>query len=118
MSKFRQTNSFAKRSEESLRVRNKFPGRIPIVVERASGDTSPDIDKCKYLVPCNLRISDFFHIIRKRLHLQPDEALFFFTENYASPCMQHFLSEVYRDNANEDGFLYLTYTAESAFGHL
>ena len=49
MSAFKQKFSFQKRLEESNRIIDKYPDRVPIIVERASNTSDiPVIDKQKY----------------------------------------------------------------------
>lgn len=35
MASFKDTHSFESRKDESNRIKEKFPGRVPIIVERA-----------------------------------------------------------------------------------
>ena len=42
------------RREESQKIRRKYPDRIPVVVEKVSNSSIPDIDKRKFLVPSDL----------------------------------------------------------------
>jgi hypothetical protein len=56
----------------------KYPDRIPVIVERLSTSFLPLIDKNKYLVPNDLTVYHFVYIIRKRLSLDSTESLFLF----------------------------------------
>ncbi len=69
----------------------------------------------KYLVPADLCYGQFLHVIRKRLKLQPDQAIFLFCCNHLPPASM-LLSQVYKQYADEDGFLYIQYASESTFG--
>ena len=40
-----------------------------------------ELDKKKYLVPSDLTVGQFYFLIRKRIHLRPEDALFFFVNN-------------------------------------
>ena len=44
-----------------------------------------DLDKKKYLVPSDLTVGQFYFLIRKRIHLRPEDALFFFVNNVIPP---------------------------------
>ena len=49
---FKSIHSFETRFQEASRIRQKFPGRIPVIVERLEkSKTIPLIDKQKFLVP-------------------------------------------------------------------
>lgn len=75
----------------------------------------PDIDKAKFLVPSDLTVGQFVYVIRKRLSLPSDRALFLFLGNVLPPTSQ-LMSEAYAQHADEDGFLYVRYSGESTFG--
>jgi GABA(A) receptor-associated protein len=75
------STDFEKKYNESKRVRDKYPERIPVIVGKAKGCNLNDIDKKKYLVPCDLTIGQFISIIRQRIKLSPDKAIFIFINN-------------------------------------
>ena len=113
---FKEKNLFETRLQESTKIRNKFPERIPTIVERSSQCKNiPEIDKQKFLVPRDLTIGQFIYIIRKRLILPPEKALFIFINN-TLPVSGSLMSELYAYHADKDGFLYVTYTGENTFG--
>ena len=114
---FRTSHSFQDRAEESRRILEKFPGRIPIIVERAkhSAANLPPIDKQKFLVPGDLTLSQFIFIIRKRLSLESDQALFVFLKG-TLPTTGVLVRELYAQYKDPDGFLYMDYCGENVFG--
>ncbi len=75
----------------------------------------PDIDKAKFLVPSDLTVGQFVYVIRKRLSLASDRALFLFVGNVLPPTSQ-LMRECYQQHADSDGFLYVRYSGESTFG--
>ena len=76
-----------KRKLESQRVLERYPSRLPIIVERTQNNdpTLPDIDKKKFLVPFDLTVGQFFYVVRKRLKLAADQALFFYAGGELAP---------------------------------
>lgn len=112
---FKESHPFDKRVAESRRIREKFPGRVPIVVELGAKSELPPIDKSKFLVPGDLTVGQFIYIIRKRLILPPDQAMFIFCGN-TLPMTSQLMRELYYQHYDDDGFLYITYTGESTFG--
>ncbi|XP_075897252.1 gamma-aminobutyric acid receptor-associated protein-like 1 [Nelusetta ayraudi] len=103
------------RRAEGERVRAKHPDKIPIIVERAARSRAPDVDKKKYLVPSDLTVGQLCFLIRQRVSLRPEEALFFFVNNSLPPSSSP-LSAVYEEHHEEDLFLYMTYSNESVYG--
>lgn len=53
--------------------------------------------------------------IRKRIHLRPEDALFFFVNNTIPPTSAT-MGQLYEDNHEEDYFLYVAYSDESVYG--
>jgi GABA(A) receptor-associated protein len=104
------------RLEESNRIREKYPNRIPVIVEMKEQSVDvPDIDKKKFLVPNDLTVSQFIFVVRKRIQLPAEKALFFFIDD-TIPSTNNLMSKLYTDHKDEDGFLYINYTGENTFG--
>lgn len=113
-SKFKKEHDFHKRKREASRILAKYPDRVPIICERAN-KSIVDIDKHKYLVPRDLTVGQFVYIIRKRIKLEPEKAIFCFINNRLPPTSA-LISEVYERCKDDDLFLYITYSGEHTFG--
>ena len=107
--------SFEERIKESTAIKKKYPERYPIIVEKHKSCELPTIDKCKYLVPKDMQFSQFIFIIRKRINLRPETAIFL-TVNGNLITGSTPINRVYEENVNKDGFLYVVYTSENTFG--
>ncbi|KAL2649561.1 hypothetical protein R1flu_017689 [Riccia fluitans] len=116
-SSFKKEHPLEKRQAEASRIRNKYPDRIPVIVERAEKSDIPDIDKKKYLVPADLTVGQFVFVIRKRIKLSAEKAIFIFVRNVLPPTAA-MMSAIYDEHKDDDGFLYLTYSGENTFGDL
>lgn len=112
---FKTKTSFEARRNECLRVREKYPSRVPIIIEKNPGSSLPNIDKSKYLVPQDQTIGQIITVIRKRIEIKHNEAIFVFINNVL-PCMSESIINVYNKNKDNDGFLYITYSGENTFG--
>lgn len=53
---FKEEHGFEKRKAESEKIREKYPDRIPVIVEKVERSDIDDIDKKKYLVPSDLTV--------------------------------------------------------------
>tara|TARA_Y100000389_G_scaffold201575_2_gene244614 strand:- start:2906 stop:3253 length:348 start_codon:yes stop_codon:yes gene_type:complete len=115
MNNFQNKYSFDKRKEESDNVIEKYPDRIPIIVQKHKTTDLPEVDKCKYLVPKSMSITQFSFIIRKRIKLEPSQAIFISINNKLVGSSKT-ISELYHEEKNDDGFLYIIYTGENTFG--
>jgi GABA(A) receptor-associated protein len=112
---FRQDHDFEKRKAEALRIREKYSDRVPVIVEKSEKSDIPNIDKKKYLVPADLTVGQFVYVIRKRIQLSAEKAIFIFVDNVLPPTGA-MMSTIYDENKEEDGFLYVTYSGENTFG--
>lgn len=115
-SAFKAQNPFDKRKAEAQRIRAKYPDRIPVISEKAEKSSIPDIDKKKYLVPADLTMGQFVYVIRKRIKLPPEQAIFVLVNNTLPPASA-LMSDIYKSHKDEDGFLYVTYSGENTFGN-
>lgn len=114
---FKKEFRFEDRIAEARRVLSKYPDRVPIICERSltAGNDCPIIDKRKYLVPRDLNIGQFLYIIRKRLRLPPEKAIFLFVDN-TIPSTTSLIDQVYYTHKDADLYLYMTYAEENVFG--
>jgi GABA(A) receptor-associated protein len=116
-SSFKTDHPLEKRKIESTRIRDKYPDRIPVIVEKAPSSDVPDIDKKKYLVPIDLTLGQFIYIIRKRITISADKAIYVFVHHTLPPTAASMLTlyDAYKD---DDGFLYVTFSGENTFGQV
>ena len=63
-----------------------------------------------------MTIGQFIAIIRQRIKISPDKAIFIFINNVLPPVSATMIN-VYNEMKNEDGFLYIYYNGESVFGY-
>uniref|UniRef100_A0A8C9Y9H2 Gamma-aminobutyric acid receptor-associated protein-like 2 n=1 Tax=Sander lucioperca TaxID=283035 RepID=A0A8C9Y9H2_SANLU len=99
----------------SAKIRNKYPDRVPVIVEKVSGSQIVDIDKRKYLVPSDITVAQFMWIIRKRIQLPSEKAIFLFVDKTV-PQSSITMGQLYEKEKDEDGFLYVAYSGENTFG--
>ena len=115
MDQYKKTNPEEKRISECSRILNKHPDRVPIIVCKDKSCDLPDIDKQKYLVPKDMSLGQFIYVIRKRIKLNPEMALFVLVNGTLQPSNK-LLEDIYENNKDIDGFLYIVYTSENTFG--
>jgi len=113
-SKFARDTIFAKRLGEAEDKLKEFPDRVPVILEAAKSATV-ELDKRKYLVPASVTVAQFLQIVRKRVKLSPEQAIFLFVDNTLPP-MSQLMSQLYQTHAANDRFLYIVYSTESTFG--
>ncbi|XP_015280056.1 PREDICTED: microtubule-associated proteins 1A/1B light chain 3C [Gekko japonicus] len=115
---FKQRKSFASRMEEVIGIREKFPTKVPVIVERYQRERYlPLLDKTKFLVPQELTMTQFITIIRGRMGLGSTQAFYLLVNNKTLASMSLTLAEIYQDYKDEDGFVYMTYASQEMFGY-
>ena len=112
---YKKEKSFEERFNESTKIMEKYPDKIPIIVSKCSKSHLNNIDKNKYLVSNDMILSQFIYTIRKRIKLEASEALFFFIDNTV-PKNSAPIGELYNLHKDKDGFLYITYNSDNTFG--
>lgn len=145
--------SLERRKEQAKRIREKYPDRIPIIVERrnpreissASGgfrtwissywiksqegeektknkDKDPPISSpkfIKYLVSNDMSLRQFLFLVRKKEKLKQEESIVFYGLNnriLSGVSLDVTVAQLYKEERDEDDFLYLCYTPENTFG--
>ncbi|KAI9127794.1 hypothetical protein K1719_000787 [Acacia pycnantha] len=104
-----------RRKDESAKIKEKHPDRLPVIVDRADKSDLTRINKNKYLVPADITVGQFVYIIRRRIKISSEKAIFVFV-NSTLPSTASLMSAIYEKHKDEDGFLYLTYSGENTFG--
>lgn len=105
------------RRDEVAGIRAKFPSKVPVIVERYHKERDlPLLDKTKFLVPQELTMSQFVTIIRNRMQLSATQAFYLIVNNKSLASMSMTLAEVYKEEKDEDGFLYMVYASQEMFG--
>ncbi|KAG6480974.1 autophagy-related protein 8i-like [Zingiber officinale] len=112
---FKQEFTFEERLQESKEMVAKYPDRVPVIVEKFSGSNLPELEKKKYLVPRDMSVGQFIHVLSRRLRLAAGKALFVFVNN-TLPQTAAIMDSMYESYKDEDGFLYMCYSSEKTFG--
>tara|TARA_B110000008_G_C16925648_1_gene546591 strand:+ start:1175 stop:1597 length:423 start_codon:yes stop_codon:yes gene_type:complete len=110
---FKKKFSLEDRKYQSERIMKKYPNRIPVICNVSI--KLPALDKHKYLIPDNMNSTDFFFILRKRLKLNENKAMYFFVKD-KTLIPNILMSRVYNKYQDEDGFLYIFACSENTFG--
>ena len=90
--------------------------RAQVICEKVEKSDIATIDKKKYLVPADLTVGQFVYVIRKRIKLSPEKAIFIFVDEVLPPTAA-LMSSIYEEHKDEDGFLYITYVTFSSYLH-
>jgi len=113
--KFKQQHSFDERKFESSNILSKYPDKIPLIIQKAPNSNIGDLDKHKFLIPYEVTIAQFIWVLRQRLQLGKNKAIYLFV-NKTLPQSSALVGEVYNQHHDEDGFVYCMYSGENTFG--
>jgi GABA(A) receptor-associated protein len=120
ISNYKKATSLAERKQKSYKMTVTYPDRIPVIVEMSPSSANyhsyiAASHKIKYLVPYDLTMGQFIKILRDKIKIEPSTALFFFINNKIFPITTP-IGSIYKEQVDEDGFLYLEFCEESTFG--
>ena len=116
---FRQKNTLEQRIEQYEKIKNNYADKIPIILERGNNCTINKIIKTKYILSYSVTMAEFMKIIRGKLELDPERALFFLADGKYSLSANEDLGNVYEKyKDSQDGFLYMTYSEEIVYGNI
>jgi len=93
-----------------MNLLKRYPDRVPVIVGKKN---SPD--KHKYMVPKGITMAQFMCMLRTRIKLTSDKAIFVFIDNTLVPNSE-LMENLYARHVHTDGILYMTYASESTFG--
>jgi GABA(A) receptor-associated protein len=114
---FKKETTIEQRQQVAQNFKSKYPHCVPVIIKKNTRDKIlQDIDKEKYLIPKNLLFSELHCMIRKKINITPNQAIFVFVANGILVPINKLIEEIYNEYSHEDGFLYITYTAENTFG--
>lgn len=90
---------------------------LQIILERATNERDlVDLARKRYIVPEDLTLVHFQGIIRKRLNLPPERALFLLINAKTIVSLSKPMDEIYREYRAEDGCLHIVYASQDCFG--
>jgi GABA(A) receptor-associated protein len=116
VSEFEKNVPFEKRLSEATKIIEKYPDRIPVIVERLRDKSSlPEIDNKKFLVPSDMTFSQLMYVIRKSIKLSPEKAIFFMVNDVLPP-NSALMSQIYEEHKSLCKFLIIYYDTENTFG--
>ena len=92
----------------------KYPNRIPLIIKTQNTNIA-QLKKSKYMVPNNMKIGNILHLIRTKIGLKSEEALFLFSNNTLLQTSLP-INEAYKLYASKDKILYIDYNIENTFG--
>ena len=110
---YHQRLSFEQRQREHDRISHSHPNHVPVIVSRGTRDI-PALDKEKFLVPSAVTAAQLTYIVRRRLVLDPSRHAY--CNGLVVSGTTTSVRELHQKHADPDGFLYVTYAFENAFG--
>tara|TARA_R110002074_G_scaffold149819_1_gene302570 strand:+ start:1333 stop:1623 length:291 start_codon:yes stop_codon:yes gene_type:complete len=93
-------------------VVRRHPDRVPVKIDEES---DIDIDRRKYLIPRTMTLGDFVTYLRKRIKLEPSEAVFILIGGVLPPISSTF-ETLYITHVSKDRLLRILLKKENTFG--
>lgn len=90
------------------------PDRVPCIAS-PKDDHTPKMNNQKLLLPDDLTCQQLIQVIRSRIRMKPNEAVFVFCENRVlSGCTT--VRDLLHTQSEQGGILYVVYSLENTFG--
>lgn len=102
-------------TSELERIFEKYPGRVPVYVSKGAKSKLADVEKHKYLVPCEMTVGQFIYVLRKHIKLKAEQGIFIFVNNKLPPTSM-MMGELYGRDKGDDKLLHIVYSEENVFG--
>uniref|UniRef100_T1KZB4 Autophagy-related protein n=1 Tax=Tetranychus urticae TaxID=32264 RepID=T1KZB4_TETUR len=114
---YKERKDFAARKTECETLKAKYENKIPVIIERYNKERHLNLmEKTKFLVPGDLYVSKLLMIIRDKVRVNENQAIYLVADNKTILTMTKTMAEVYQEHKDEDGFVYITYASQSVFG--
>jgi len=106
-----------KNKENGIKLIEKYPEYIPVIIKKRESDKLLQIPlQTRYLIPKTSRLSEVTVTIRKKMNMDPKQAIFIFVGNGILVPIGNTIEFIYEQYKSDDNFLYLTYCTENTFG--
>ena len=115
---FKEAYSLEERKAEYEKVVQENPGKIGIICERAPKSHIEEIKKTKYLISEEIKLGQFSEIIRRKIKMDKEAAIFLLANGKISLTGDETMIEIYKKYKDEDGFLYIAYASEEVWGKI
>ncbi|CAG7725359.1 unnamed protein product [Allacma fusca] len=117
MKSFKERRTFGQRVREVDNVKRDHPNKIPVIIERYAHENQlPPLDRSKFLIPEHVTVGEVIKILKRRLQLNMYQSIFLLVNGQNQPATTTTFAEIYRTEADPDGFLYIVYAAQEVFG--
>lgn len=113
-----KSKSFEIRYQKFLKIREEYPGHIPIILRKSINDKNlPDIGQKNFIVPDNILVSYFIGTIKTKIETSAVKSIWLSSKGkLISPTEK--IKNIHYKYADTDGFLYLEYRGEDTFGNI
>lgn len=112
---FKTATDCSARLALSQKIIHNYPGYYPVLIQRKT-PTDPEISKNKFIVHGSSHVISLISQSKSLMKLSSSDFVTFFVQDNIRLNLTSDIKTVYDKYKNQDGFLYVYYTSESAFG--
>ena len=116
MEDIRKQKNLYTRKVEFETLSRCWPEKIPIILQKHENSLIAEI-KPKFLCPIDFRVIDFVVYMRRKVHLPPSQSLYIMTDSGSILTGELPMKTIYDKHKDSDGFLYLKYSEQPAYGN-
>lgn len=112
---YKETKTMEQRLKESELIVSKFNDKIPVIIDECPIEFRSRFHR-KMLVKQEMTMTEFLYQIRKKFNVHCEECVIVFINNKLITGSKTFY-EIYKQEKDLDGFLYVVICKENAFGN-
>jgi GABA(A) receptor-associated protein len=111
---YKTKKTFEDRKNESEIILNKYPDKIPIIINECSMELRDRV-KRKMLLQKDITVGQYLYTLRSKFNIKPEESVLVFV-NGSFPTSTTLMNYLYDKHKDKDGFLYVSILKENVFG--
>jgi len=106
--------TFDVRKKDASDIKQKFPEKLPVIITKLKGSELMNLEKMKYLIPCDMTVKKLINYLGKLLKLSEEKELVLYVNDNIIIDDSQKMSIIYEKNKSEDEFLRITFSENTS----
>lgn len=106
--------TFDVRKKDACDIKQKFPEKLPVIITKLKSSELMNLEKMKYLIPCDMTVKKLVKYIEKLLKLSEEKELVLYVNDNIIIDDSQKMSVIYEKNKSEDEFLRIIFSENTS----